>query len=56
FPSEAVTEQKQQHLRSAAMFYLHSHPGKKYEFLRMDVIEVLRIQGKTYVRHIENAF
>ena len=55
-PSEAVTKEKQQHLRSAALFYLYSHPQKKNEFLRMDVIEILRIQDKTYLRHIENAF
>ena len=56
FPSEAVTREKQQHLRSAAMFYLYSHPHQGTELLRMDVIEILHSDGKTYLRHIENAF
>ena len=56
FPSEAVTLEKQRHLRNAAMYYLHTHPGVNKELLRMDVIEVLKIQGKPYVRHIEDAF
>jgi len=56
FPSEAVTMEKQQHLRSAAMLYLHTHSCQGVEQLRMDVIEILQLQGKTWLRHIENAF
>ena len=56
FPSEAVTAEKQQHLRSAAMFYLYTHPRDGIELLRMDVIEILKGKEKTYLRHIEDAF
>lgn len=56
YPAEAVTEQKQRHLRSAAEFYLHTHRLRGIDELRMDVIEVLKIQEKTYLRHIPSAF
>ncbi|MBQ8590070.1 MAG: YraN family protein [Firmicutes bacterium] len=56
WPSEAVTPQKQKHLKGAALYYLHSHPGDQIRDLRMDVIEVLRVDRRNYIRHIKNAF
>ena len=55
-PSEAVTPEKQRHLKRASLFYLYSHPEHGTELLRMDVIEILNVKEKTYLRHIENAF
>ena len=56
YPSEAVTRNKQEHIRRVTSYYLHTHRGTHWKYLRMDVIEVLRLGETTYLRHIEDAF
>ncbi len=56
WPAEAITRQKRRRITWAASFYLQMHGRKGCSELRMDVIEVLKYQTKTYIRHIENAF
>lgn len=53
-PSEAITKIKRLHLLRTAQFYLLLHNITESE-TRIDVIEILKIGGKTYVNHIENA-
>ena len=50
-PCEAVTYQKQQHIKRTALYYLQKTKNLD-KFCRFDVIEIL--DGK--INHIENAF
>lgn len=54
-PCESITNTKQQHIRRTAKQYVLSHSLEDWD-LRIDVIEILRIEGKTYVHHIPDAF
>ncbi len=54
-PREAVTPSKRRKLVLAAQHYLAGH-GLSDPLMRFDVVEVLRIEGRQYVRHTENAF
>lgn len=52
-PSEAVGRTKLLHIKKCAQVYL-SRSGLKYESMRIDVVEVLRIRGRFYFRHLKN--
>lgn len=54
-PGEAVDDRKRQHIKKAVQYYLLSHEAGETE-LRTDVIEIVVIGEKTYLRHIENIF
>ena len=54
-PSLAVTAEKQRHLLKAARFYARRF-GLENVPCRYDVIEILFLDGRTYLRHIRNAF
>lgn len=52
-PCEAVTPQKLAHIAKTAQFYLLKNHIKQAE-QRIDVIEILCIGEKAYIRHTEN--
>lgn len=54
-PCEAVTTGKRRRLLGAARSFLRDS-GAFDCACRMDVIEILDLEGKSYVRHTENAF
>ena len=54
-PAEAVTETKRQHLLQGAAYYC-KRIGCSGVQKRMDVVEVLFLDEKPYLRHTENAF
>ncbi len=54
-PSLAVTAEKQRHLLKAARLYAKRF-GLENVPCRYDVIEILFLDGRTYLRHIRNAF
>ncbi len=54
YPSEAVTRLKRLHLLRAAKFYLLLYNLTATE-TRIDIVEILKVDGKTYVNHIEDA-
>ncbi|MCL1843812.1 MAG: YraN family protein [Defluviitaleaceae bacterium] len=56
-PREAVTPAKQQKIIHTAMHYISANEEKLQEQdFRFDVTEVLKIDGKFYINHIEDAF
>ena len=54
-PSLAVTAEKRRHLLKAAALYRKQN-GLENVPARYDVIELLMIDERPYVRHIRNAF
>ncbi len=54
-PSLAVTPEKRRHLLKAAALYRLIY-GLEGVPCRYDVIEILSLDGRPYVRHIRNAF
>ena len=54
-PSEAVNDAKQKKLSKAALLYIGLN-GCTGVGIRMDVIEIVVNGGKTFLRHIEDAF
>jgi putative endonuclease len=54
-PEEAVTAEKQEHIRRVALFYLQAHPDIDQE-LRFDVIAISWGAESSRVNHIEGAF
>jgi putative endonuclease len=59
-PCEAVNEQKQKQLTRVAEVYLSMHPrfaqGAEAVRPRFDVIEILLLGGRAWIRHIRDAF
>ena len=56
-PREYVTYAKQKKIKTAASFFLASHP--EYQLIRFDVIEILTPNGTNQdftITHLENAF
>ena len=51
-PSEAVTKKKQKHIWKATKYYLYSHKLED-KYVRFDVIEVYKKEGKFYTNHIK---
>lgn len=56
YPSEAVNLSKQEKIVKTAMIYLENRGYENIEGIRFDVAEVINIEGKNYIRYIENAF
>ena len=54
-PGQAVNRKKQQHIIKSALYYLQQNRLFDHN-VRFDVIEVLKIDGKTWIRQNENAF
>ena len=55
YPRESVTAYKQRHIRQTALHYIQKHPNDECDY-RFDVVEVLDLDGKREITHIENAF
>lgn len=53
-PSEAINKIKKHHILRTAQFYLLLNNIIDADS-RIDVIEILKVDGKTYINHIENA-
>jgi putative endonuclease len=54
-PCEAVTPSKIHKMKRAIKVYTSIHKCGNYD-LRIDVIEILLLNKKTYIRHIKNVF
>ena len=52
-PCEAVTSEKIRHLKRAAAYYVMSSAFEQYD-MRIDVIEILILNGKQYFHHLKN--
>lgn len=55
-PCQAVSRKKQNRIMNTAEYFMLSHRGLRQYQMRMDVFEILRLNGFIYVRHLENAF
>ena len=55
-PSEAVTLSKQRKIKRSAAYYIRLHRRFSLVQGRFDIVEVLRLDKGTYIRHMENAF
>ena len=55
-PCEAVNYRKQRRLFNTAEYFMLSHRGFGQYRMRMDIFEILRKDGKVYVRQLKNAF
>ena len=53
-PCEAVTEKKQKHIWNATKYYIYTHKLEN-QYIRFDVIEVYKRNGKFYVHQIKQA-
>lgn len=54
-PCQSITEKKKAHIRRVAQFYMLERAFGVAE-MRIDVVELLKIEGKWFVHHIEGAF
>ena len=52
-PCEAVTCRKRRHIRKTAFHFLVHHPVH-FRTMRLDVAEVLCLDGRFYIRYLEN--
>lgn len=52
-PCESVTAAKIRHMKKAVAYYASTCPVK-YCSVRLDVIEILVMEGRIHIRHIEN--
>jgi putative endonuclease len=52
-PCEAVNAQKLRHLKRMSLHYMAVHHAESRD-ARLDVVEILKESGRTYIRHIEN--
>lgn len=52
-PCEAINAAKVRHIIRTAAYYMTVH-AMEYPDVRLDVIEILKKEGKTYLHHIEN--
>lgn len=55
-PCQAVSEKKRQRLIRTAQFFLLKNPQLRRFQPRMDIIELLRVDGQVYIRHLPNSF
>ena len=53
-PGEAVHNIKQKHLYKAVKYYVHIH-NLENNFIRIDVIEVMKKYNRYKINHIKNA-
>ncbi len=57
FPSESITPYKIKHIKSTAYWYINMIGNDHRDLdIRFDVVEILRLKNRQYIRHIENAF
>lgn len=55
YPEESITSRKQEHLTSAAQYFMQEHPQLEVDW-RIDVISIERSQdGRPLIQHFENA-
>lgn len=54
-PAEAVTRQKQKHMKQTAKYYIFRN-NLEFQKIRFDIIEVLLQQDKAKVNHLEQVF
>lgn len=52
-PCEAVNTQKIRHLKRMSAYYMALNFNEDRD-VRLDVIEILMLEGRPYIRHIEN--
>ncbi len=52
-PCEAINAAKVRHIKRTAVYYM-TGCAMEYQDVRLDVIEILTQEGKTYLHHIEN--
>lgn len=52
-PIEAVNESKQKHIIRAAKYYIYKH-NLENEYIRFDVIEIIKVNGKYNISQIKN--
>lgn len=55
-PAEAVNHRKRARIRIAAEYYLLCHPEYRNYSFRMDIMELLIVDGRVWIRYLENAF
>lgn len=56
-PCESINKSKIRHLRKIANYYLFQLPISKknlFNEIRIDVIEILILENKTFLKHIKN--
>ena len=52
-PCEAVHREKIRHIKRTAAYYLMMNPNEEFE-QRIDVLEILRINNRAYLRHVKD--
>lgn len=55
-PCEAINSIKQEKIKKVASFYLLEKNINEYTQIRIDVLEILLKNDKSYIRHMKNAF
>lgn len=55
-PEESVTPSKMEQIRKAAMGFISENENYLKHDIRLDVITVMLVDGKSVINHIENAF
>ena len=55
-PCEAVDTRKQQKLKRTAEYFLMTHKEYSEYQPSMDIVEILRLDGEIYARHLKDAF
>ena len=55
-PCEAVDVRKRAHLKNVAQYYLLSHPEYEAFSPRNDIIEILYLPERKYIRHLLGVF
>ncbi|MDO5331105.1 MAG: YraN family protein [Bacillota bacterium] len=55
-PCQAVNYRKQQRIKTTAEYYRLCHPNLRTFQPSFDIVEILRLNDQTYIRHLRNAF
>lgn len=55
-PCQAVNLAKQRKIKTTAEYYRLCHPNLKSYQPSFDIVEILRLNENTYIRHLRNAF
>ena len=55
-PCQAVSAAKQGRIRRTAELYLKTHKISKNFSISFDIIEILRMDGETFIRQLKNCF
>lgn len=54
-PCEAITKEKKHHIIRTAIYYMQQNYLCLLD-MRVDVVEILKKDDKTFIRHLENVF